>query len=246
MDEESQNTYEEFLKIYNEIDHHLRTEVRDSSRTEHVFLIDQLSRTSSVVARHAQDLRVFAQLRNVLVHNPFMRIANPIALPAKTVVEHYMHIKEALINPPSAMSIAVPASKLYTCTLDSLASEVIIAMEKNTFTHIPVIQSGGMVGVFSENSILAFLARDGEGVVTGDMKISEFKDFIGLSSARSEAYAFISRKAPLSEVYEIFNESIRARRRMGALFLTEHGKESEKVLGLVTAWDLALPDLGSN
>lgn len=238
------SNYQDFVAIYNEIDHFMRSTLRDSNKTEHSYLIDELSRKSAVVARHAQDLRVFAQLRNVLIHNPFMKIANPIASPAREIIEHYRHIKDAIIHPPSAISIAVPTGRLFTCELGDNALSVIEAMSANTYTHVPVVSGKGkMVGVFSENSLLSFLAHHKDAIITKEMNIAEFADFIAYEGHKGESFVFLHRNAPLNEVYELFNDAIKKRQRIGAIFITEHGAADERLLGLITAWDLALPEL---
>jgi CBS domain-containing protein len=116
-------------------------------------------------------------------------------------------------------------------------------MKKHTFTHVPVMQDGAMAGVFSENSILAYLADTGDVILPKDTKVEEFKRYIGLEAHPSESFAFLPRAANLGDVYQVFNDAIKVRKRIGVLFITEHGNPQQKVLGIITAWDLATPDL---
>lgn len=99
-----------------------------------------------------------------------------------------------------------------------------------------------MIGIFSENTLLGYLADNVEAIILDDMKIADFKKYLPLGSHRSEAFEFLPRSAELSSVYGVFNQAIKAHRRIGMLFVTQNGKPSEQLLGIITAWDLASPE----
>ncbi len=237
---------EQLLAIYNQIDAHLRAQYRRDVHADHSFLIAELARSNRVVARHQQELRAIAQLRNSLVHNPMASVAQPFASPHPLIVERYGQIRDALLHPANALSVAIPAQKIYTATLTTNLADVLQKMDKNTYTHVPIIEKNTMVGIFSENTLLSYLAEEGEAVITRDMTMADFKDFLPLGAHRSEAFAFLHRNASFSEVFEIFNKAIKVRQRIGMVFITQTGKSHEKPLGIVTAWDLASPDFENN
>lgn len=238
----SSGTDDELLRIYNEIDAFMRQQYKHSGYIEHTNLLQELAKSNRVIARHQQELRAIAQLRNILVHNPFTSFDDPIAYASQAVVTRYGQIRDALLNPYDALSIAVPVHKIYTVEPSTSLSEVITNMNENTYTHIPVIRDGKMIGVFSENTLLSHVANSGEVIITNDLKMSDFADLIPIESQRNEKFVFLHRKASLSEVFEIFNKAIKVRQRIGMVFITENGKSDEKPLGIITAWDLASPE----
>lgn len=239
----SKSTHEDLIKLYNEVDHFLRLQYKSDKYADHSFLIQQVSTTNPVVARNQQILRAVAQIRNSLIHNPIPAIAQPLLEPSPKLVSTYKNVRDSLLNPANAMSIAVGAEKIYKSSLDAKLSDVLKDMSKNTYTHVPIMDNGEMVGIFSENVLLTYLVDIGETVITDDMTISDVKKFLPLSAQRGESFMFLPRKASLAEVYKIFNEAIKVRKRIGMIFITEHGKEKEKLLGIITAWDLASPEL---
>ena len=89
MGTEANKTDEELLKIYNEIDAFMRQQRGNDAYADHTYLIQELSQSNRVIARHQQELRAIAQLRNILVHNPFTSISDPIAYASSAVVERY-------------------------------------------------------------------------------------------------------------------------------------------------------------
>ncbi len=237
-----QLAHEELIGLYNEIDHFLRQQYKQDKYADHSFLIQELASSNPTIARYQQILRAVAQIRNSIIHNPVPRIAQPIVNPHPNLVASYRTIRDALLNPATSLSIAVPAPKIYTSTLEANLFEVMQAMHKNTFTHVPIITENKMIGVFSENVLLSYLVDAGEAVITNDMKMGDLKKYLPLSAQRGESFEFLSRKSSLGEVYKIFNEAIKIKKRIGMVFITEHGKTDEKLLGIITAWDLASPE----
>jgi predicted transcriptional regulator len=235
---------QELLDLYNEIDHWLRKIYGKDKFVDHGYLIQELTATNPVVARHQQVLRTAAQIRNSLIHNPLAPTVQPLLEPNPALVKAYREIRNALLSPLTALSIAVPASKIFTVDPRANLHTVLKSMEANTFTHVPIVEDNKMVGVLSENTLLSYLTKTGEAIITRDMTIADFSEFTPLSAHKSEQFVFLPRQASLNQVYEVFNKAIRAHERIGMLFITEHGKAEEKPLGIITAWDLASPEFG--
>ncbi len=233
---------EELVGIYNEIDAHLRRSLKQPATTPHKFLITQASRTNAVVARSSEELKIFADLRNMIIHNPYRARIQPFLSPSYRAIERYQAIKQAILNPPSAMTIAVPASKIYTAKLETSLNRVLRDMNQHIFTHVPIIKDNQMIGIFSENVLLSYLADNPDTIILKDMTITDFAAYTPLKAHRGEHFEFLARHASLAEVYEIFNQAIKVKKRVGMVFVTEHGKNTEKPLGIITAWDLASPD----
>ncbi len=242
ISDQEKQLYERYISIYNQLDTYMRKYLRDDKHTDHAYLIQQIALHHRLFARYEQELKEFARLRNVLIHNHFGEAAHPIATPHPYVVDLYQRIIDAVLNPVTALSIAVHAAQIYTTTLNAKALDVMKLMTKNTYTHVPVMEDDQMVGIFSENTILSYLSHHENSIITADMPIREFADFVGLDQHKSEEFAFIERKALLADVYALFNAAVKKHKRLGMLFITEHGKQSEKLLGIITAWDLASPE----
>lgn len=231
----------ELLTIYNEIDAFLRRNYRQDKYSDHIFLIQELSRSNRIINRHQAELRAVAQIRNSLVHNPFTG-AEPIVEIHPEVIKRYRAIRNALLNPDTALSIAVPTAKIFNVSLNSNLSKVLESMEKNIYTHVPVIKDDKMIGILSENTILAYLVESGEGIITKDMLVNDIAHLLPLEAHKSEKFIFLPRNASLGQVYGVFNKAIHKHERIGMVFITEHGKSEEKLLGIITAWDLASPE----
>lgn len=231
------------IDTYNEIDAILRSVVGYDGHLDHGSLLKESSLSNPVVARHMHEMRSLAQLRNTVVHNPFGAEVKPLITPNDIVVDRYQSILKALKNPPSALTIAVPGNMIFSTTLDANLNKVLKEMDKNIFTHVPVIEDKKMTGILSENAILSYIADMEDVIIDKETKVEALKEYLPLDVHRGESFAFLPRAASLEEVFKLFNEAIQERVRIGMVFITENGKDDEKPVGILTAWDLANFDL---
>ena len=234
-----QDSTSKFLSIYNEIDHYMRGILNAQDYIDHGALLRQISDKNRLFSDYYKDLKLFAELRNLLVHNPYPDRANPLIIPHGYVTKKYEEIKNAIMRPKKAIDIAVRREFIYTTTLSTKSIEVMQEMNDKTYTHVPVMDGETLEGVFSENTILSYLVHNKEAIIMKDTKISEFKEFIGLDKHRSEYFEFVSRNTLLAEVEALFQEGLQERKRIAVVYITENGKRDEKLLGMITAWDVA-------
>ncbi|MEK7581403.1 MAG: CBS domain-containing protein [Patescibacteria group bacterium] len=233
-----QDLFEKFIGIYNQIDAHMRKQLGVEKYTEHSQLIRRMAEKDKIFAQYLNELLTFADLRNVLDHNPYRSQAHPMAQPHEYIVKRYEQIKNLLFDPPKALSIAIPGSVIYTTSLSATAIDVMKVMNDKLYTHVPIMENDKMIGVFSENVILYYLVKNKDSIITSDTKIKEFADLVPLSKNRTEVFLFVPRGALLTGVSNIFNEGLRNGKRIAVVYITETGKQDEKVLGMITPWDL--------
>ncbi len=233
---------DKFLSIYNELDSFMRKNLNAESFVDHTTLLKNMSDKNRLFSSYFRDLKTFADLRNILVHNPYRANADPLFELHSYVVDKYEDIKNQVLHPPKALSIAVPRELIYTTTLGDNALDVMQVMDEKTYTHIPVFEGDRLVGVFSENTVLSYLVSVKDAIIPKETKIEEFLEFIPLNKHRSEYFEFVARSTLLSDVEEIFRKNLKQRKRVAVVFITETGKPTEKVLGLITAWDIAGKD----
>lgn len=96
-----------------------------------------------------------------------------------------------------------------------------------------------VIGIFSENTLLNYIANKGDVLLEKDAKIREFIEYLPFDKHNSEYFDFVSKNASLIEVEELFQEELKEHRRLGVVFITENGRSNQKILGIITAWDMA-------
>lgn len=55
----------------------------------------------------------------------------------------------------------------------------------------------------------------------------------------SESFRFVPRNITLAKVAEMFTDVMRKADRIGMVFITQNGRDTEKILSIITAWDIA-------
>ena len=227
-----------FLDIYDELNELMEEELKVDHGFGHVKMIKELAHNRRITSREKDDLIFFATaLRNTMIHNTYKECTGPIIEPNDYIVSRYNCIMNKIKNPPIALDIAI--KDIYSVTMESVALDVMKKMNKNTFTHVPVYKNERILGVFSENSIFSYMVENEGVLIDGDVKIKVFENFIPLEKHESEFFKFVPKDKLVIDIEEMFQTELVNRKRLSVVFITESGKPTEKILGLITAWDVA-------
>lgn len=237
---ESRANSEAFLTIYNELDKYMRVKLDKDLWISHSSLVREMGEHNKLFKRYNDMLCDMARLRNAIIHNPHKRTIDPIAEPHPEIIKLYEGIRDSVLHPALALTaLAVPRKDIFTTTMEASAHFVMKTMNKNSYTHVPVIQGSTLVGIFSENTVFSYLVRNQVFAMDKEIQIREFAEFIPLDNHESEYFEFVPKGATVVDVEELFIEDIKNRKRLSAVFVTETGLAGEEILGLITPWDLA-------
>lgn len=228
---------EKFLTTYNELDKYMRKYLNEDKNTPHSHLIHYMTRKNKLFKEYEYELKSYADLRNVIIHNP-EKGANPIAEPHDNIVARYEEIKNKIMNSPLALN-TVAITNIYTASLTTSVREVIRVMYSKTYTHVPVIDDGRMIGVFSENTILSYITSREDTIIDKNTLIEEFAEFLPIEKHSGECFEFVNKKATVNDIEEIFHNDFKIKKRAAVVFITETGNINEKLSGIITAWDIA-------
>lgn len=241
MDEKSGvDLSKEFIGIFNELDSYLRKISGMGQTVSHMFVVDRLSETNKIIRNHRDELKLYARLRNAIVHNPFGSKIEVIAEPHPEVVKKYKTLQNQIMNPPQALVLAIPPKKIYSTTMDASAREVMRVMAQKIFTYVPVLDDARhIIGIFSENTVFLYLTRNEICAADDDTRIAEFGEYLPLNQHASEYFEFVSKEATIDDVRDLFEKGLVERKRLAAVFITSNGRKNEEILGMITAWDIA-------
>lgn len=243
MDNKLTNS-ERFVNTYNKLDKYMRQHSTKDYYESHLSLIDTMVRKGDVFfKKNSEILKQFAKLRNAIVHNPKDNDSRTIAEPHDRVVKAYEEFLEKVTNPPLAIdNMSIPNKKIYKTYLNSNVFEVINIMKKNMYSHVPVVEDNKLIGVFSENVIFSYIADKNVITLDENTKISHFDNYIPINRHTSEKFIFTHKNTTVVEIDDMFQDEYKDNKRLGAIFITENGKEYEKILGLITPWDIVSYD----
>lgn len=178
-----------------------------------------------------QFLKTAGELRNLLSHE------NDVAVPEEAFVVRFEKIAQEILNPSKAIDIATTGERLFYCSPLTQVSSLVKRMEEKHLSHVPLLVNGQVKAVFSSKTFFYYYREHGTLNVEKDACVA---DFIDLNDAHAllEEYAFIARDADARSLKDRFAKKNEKEKRLAVLFVTQHGKKDEPLLGIITETDL--------
>lgn len=223
-----------FLDLYKRMEDALEDKYRNSRR-----------RYSSVVFEFAKDydsapirdkLDVCREIRNLLTHNANLG-GVPIVEPSEPVLRAMEEVLEFVQKPPLALDFATKGDQVMKAGLNQKVLRLMEVMDKNGYSHIPVMQEGAFCGVFSVGSVFRYLLRSKGKGITPDTTLKELGVVLQVHE-HMENYEFVSKETSYIEVRRKFEKVKGRNQRVAVIFITESGNPGERLLGMLTPWDV--------
>ena len=226
---------ERFVGAYNAIDLHLEGVLKMESNSSFRSLVDLYAKRNRWW-KHADQLRIFAGLRNVIVHDK-IEAYKYVCVPSEESVASIEKIRDSLINPERA--VAKFRRDVVTITLEDTLATVLGLIKERQYSQFPVCEHAHgrctrFVGVLTENGITRWLAH----YVTNELSLIELNEVsVAAVLPRQEKrpnYQFVAQDTPVEQIAYLFHENM----YLEAVLITQHGGEREKLLGITTRGDI--------
>ena len=184
-----------------------------------------------------KDINLIRKIRNLLSHGE-CKVEGKVAIEInENIIEKLKEIISLLENPPLVASRYI--TEMFVVDLEEKLENLIKTMNEKKISHVPVLDKDKkLVGVFSENTIFSKLSEDEIIEIGKEYKVKDYEKYIKLENHSSEYFDFIKRNEELASAQNLFNKSIKKDKKLVMLFVTENGKKTEKILGIITPWDL--------
>ena len=184
-----------------------------------------------------KDINLIRKIRNLLSHGE-CKIEGKVAIEInENIIEKLKEIISLLENPPLVTSRYI--TEIFVVDLEEKLENLIKTMNEKKISHVPVLDKDKkLVGVFSENTIFSKLSEDEIIEIGKEYQVKDYVKYIKLENHSSEYFDFIKRNEELALAQNLFNKSIKKDKKLVMLFVTENGKKTEKILGIITPWDL--------
>ena len=184
-----------------------------------------------------EDMQVIRNIRNLISHVE-CKIEGKAAIEInENIIEKFKEIINYLENPPLVTSRYI--TEMFVVDLEEKLEKLIKVMNEKKISHVPVLDKDKkLIGVFSENTIFSKLSEDEIIEIGKEYKVKDYEKYIKLENHSSEYFDFVKRNEELASAQNLFNKSIKKDKKLVMLFVTENGKKTEKILGIITPWDL--------
>ena len=222
-----------FLDKYRELESLIRSQ-NNLKETESIL---NFIKNSPKVRFWKEQMEYCAEVRNLLFHRP--RLSESYAVvPSEEMIITLETLVKDLQNRKRCRDIAILKSGVYSQGLEDLVKPAISTMRSKKFTHIPILEAGKVVGVFSENSLFNYVADQEFCLISEEMKFTELENYLSLQGRDVETFTFFPFDNYVSDLSIEFEENFNRSKRLGMVFLTTNGKLKESLLGILTPWDI--------
>lgn len=179
-------------------------------------------------------LRYCREVRNLLQHNP--KIDGEYAVtPSESMLRLLDNVIVRVVNPPRACDAARRVDRIYHRGLDGKVLDTMRDMVKRDLSKIPITQKNRVVGVFSQETFFRLALSSGRPEIHEQTTFADIREHLEIDE---KYYRFAPFRANLEEIEAIFDKAYAEHIRIRIVFLTEHGKPEEGLLGLITPWEL--------
>lgn len=222
-----------FIVSYNRIDQLMKDLIGTNEHMAFFRLIDFAKKKNAVIRRYEADLREYGDLRNAIIHHR-TSLEFSIAEPHEEVVAKMEEIEGALAKPITVAKMFRTNVTIFQET-DSLSYALKVIKDKK-YNQFPVFIGKTFKGLITPVGITMWMASkvDSESFSRKRTMLSEI---LAHESSRDN-HRFIHANASVFEAIEIFKSSVVRGRRLEALLITEDGKASDKLIGIVTPMSL--------
>lgn len=222
-----------FLNAYVEIEQYLRSRYENKSGFHEHFptLLQRAAAGEAVIRRNKTFLESVNDLRNLLNHK--REDGEYLATPGEATIRKTEEIARAL-TAPSTVHELFRRTVLKTTT-ETEIGRALALMHEQELSQVPVFRNNVFIGMLTTNTLARWIGAHVEDEIL-DLKIS-VEDALRYQE-NSEVHLFVPRTMTAPEVIDAFDKAAERGQRLTALLITQNGKETEQLLGIVTAYDL--------
>ncbi|WP_099205712.1 CBS domain-containing protein [Scatolibacter rhodanostii] len=223
----------EFLDLYKQMEDELEERYRGVRRRYSSVVMEFSKEQDSEPVRAKLD--ICREIRNLLTHNPNIG-GMPVAEPSEPVIESMREILAYIRKPPLALDYAVQGKNIMKASLSQKVLRLMEIMDKNGYSHVPVMENGLFQGVFSAGSIFQYILNGGKSI-TVDTTMEQFRAHLPVE-VHKENYAFAGADTTYLEVRNMFQRPKAKNKRVSVVFITKTGKQEEPLLGMIVPSDV--------
>lgn len=186
---------------------------------------------------YRENLRYIREVRNLYSHYPAINKDFAVYI-SEAMMGVIDEVLRTIGDPKKALECSVKRSEMFVASLNDSVMKIAAIMHSNKYSYVPVLEHEKIVGVFSENTLFTFMIEHGIDEISPDSTLEKYADYLPVDKHSTECFQFISRHENLFDIQQRFQNDIKDNSRLACVFVTERGSPSEKILGMITAWDI--------
>lgn len=189
------------------------------------------------IRRYYLLINIARQIRNTIEHNHSENL-DPILSVSDEIYNTIEKLIDLIDNPPKALDSDIIVKNIFAQNIDDNINEAVKVMADKIYTHIPIYNGNELVGIFSENVFFNIMLKDKEILLDKNSTFRDIKDYLDISKHTGEKFIFINSDVTITQVQEYFENYFNNMERLAVVYITQNGNKYEKILGMITPWDI--------
>lgn len=236
------NNNEEFLKVYNDLYDQIcdlrnkTTNYKGDFREDFAVCINNLRNQNIIIGKNYDFLDGIRKIRNIKIHDNFV---NENLLINDEIINKCILLTQKLQNPPEIREYADKRQRqIYQIDIantDKYIYEVINDMIVSGYSYVPILQNGAIIGLFDNSVIVSRLNQSKSFDQTS--KISDIDKSLFAANDK-HIYEIISNTQEIEDCIKIFDDYYVKNQKLSAIIITETGKNTDRILEIITAYDI--------
>ena len=225
--------HDEFISVFIDIEKEIKSILEIEARSFKTFsaILNEGAKNNQLINGLKSELKLYAEIRNLISHES--KVIDSFIIKDETI-EGIKVLLKKLKNPPLANSYT--NANLMTCDINDKIDEVLVKMIDHKFSQVPVIKDKLFVGLLTTNTISFWMGASiaKESIINHEDRISLVLKY----AEEANNVEFISRHSNAYDIITKFENKLMDDPLFDALLITENGRSSEKLLGIITKSDL--------
>ena len=224
---------ETFLSMYRVLEGMLGQKYANSDRKVSSVVMQYIQDAESEPVRQKLDL--CREVRNLLTHNSDAD-GQPLIEPSQALLDDLYEIIRYVEKPQPALMFATQAENILRAHMNDRAADIMRRMEKHGYSYAPIIENGRMTGVFGKHTVFSYVLENG--CISQDTRIRDFGSLLETENQKGQRFMFMGLGASYLDARAAFEKHVARNNRLAAIFITDTGDGSGKILGMLTPWDV--------
>lgn len=222
---------EYFLELYKELEVLCQTEYGGKDDGSAITALFKQNEFHGVIDK----IKYCREVRALLQHNPKLD-KEYLVEPSTAMIKTLNNLIDRIKSAPKAMDYAI--KKIESASMEDFVIPLMDKMVACNYTQIPILNNEKVVGAFSENTIFMYMYENKIMELNPATTFGQLDKYLPLEQHKTETFRFIKRNALLSDVEALFLQDFQKSQKLSMIFITQNGKKEEKLLGILTPWDI--------
>ena len=220
-----------FNKLFKEFEEETKKKTNSKYSRIELYIDELREKGYNPYVREYTFIDFCRRLRNINSHN----VNDNYFLVTDDTIKKFKEILREVKHPFKVSDKAT--SKIYDKNINDNVINTMKDMNKYNYTHVPIYDNDKLVGIFSENSIFQYILEEKHAIVDNNTTFNDIKEYINVDRS-SDMVIFVSKDKLYDEVVNEFIRKFSDGMKLSCIMVTEHGLKTEKVDGILTAWDI--------